>query len=47
MSYVNLKVTTKQKSRVDSQNIQIRKQNHITRENHQFIKVGRNRGKKK
>ena len=47
MFYVSLMVAIIQKSRVDSQMMKKGETEHTTMENHQFTKVGRNRGKKK
>ena len=44
--YVNLMVTTKQKSRVDSTNIKKGEAENITMEKHQLREVGRNTGQK-
>lgn len=43
--YGSLTITTKQKPRVDSQKIE--ETEHATMENHQFTKIGKNKGRRK
>ena len=46
MFYISFMITKKEKSTIETQNIN-RGTEKITRENHQFTKVGRNRWKRK
>ena len=45
MFYISFMITQKEKSTIETQNIN-RGTEKITRENHQFTKVGRNRWKR-